>query len=437
MSIEWITILMFGSMLFLLLMGLPVAFSCGVVGVIFTALLQGPSAVNIVPTRIFGLMVNYLLAAIPLFIFMACILERGGLIAEIYEMTHQWLGWLKGGVATASVAACTMMAAMVGVIGASEVTMGVIAFPEMLRRRYDKYMAAGSILAGGTLGILIPPSVMLIVYGMVDNVSIGQLYAGAFLPGFLLAGLYITYISIRCYIRPTMGPSIPKNERLSFAGKMKISMPIIPAAILIFLVLGTILIGIAAPTEAAGVGCAGAIITIAVQGKLKWKGVVEACETTLKSSAMVLWTMFGANVFVALYVMVGGGAFVTDVLVGSGLGRWTVMWIMQFILIFLGCFIDWVGIVMLCVPIFGPIVRHLGFDPVWFGVIFTVNLQMSFLSPPFGYALFYLKGVAPPEISTTDIWKGAAPFLALQFVGLCLCMAFPEIILVVPKLFYR
>ncbi|HVP78356.1 MAG TPA: TRAP transporter large permease subunit [Thermodesulfobacteriota bacterium] len=437
MSIELITILMFGSMLFLLLMGLPVAFSCGVVGVIFTALLQGPSAVNIVPTRIFGLMVNYLLAAIPLFIFMACILERGGLIAEIYEMTHQWLGWLKGGVATASVAACTMMAAMVGVIGASEVTMGVIAFPEMLRRRYDKYMAAGSILAGGTLGILIPPSVMLIVYGMVDNVSIGQLYAGAFMPGFLLAALYILYISIRCYRNPRMGPPIPKEERLSFARKMKISMPIIPAAILIFLVLGTILIGIAAPTEAAGVGCAGAIIIIALQGKLKWKGVVQACETTLKSSAMVLWTMFGANVFVALYVMVGGGRFVTDVLVGSGFDRWIIMFIMQFILIFLGCFIDWVGIVMLCVPIFGPIVRQLGFDPVWFGVLFTVNLQMSFLSPPFGYALFYLKGVAPPEISTTDIWKGAAPFLGLQFVGLLLCMAFPDIILIAPKLLFR
>jgi tripartite ATP-independent transporter DctM subunit len=437
MSIELITILMFGSMLFLLLMGLPVAFACGAVGVIFTALLQGPSAVNIVPTRIFGLMVNYLLAAIPLFIFMACILERGGLIGEIYEMVHQWLGWLKGGVATASVAACTMMAAMVGVIGASEVTMGVIAFPEMLRRRYDKYMAAGSILAGGTLGILIPPSVMLIVYGMVDNSSIGQLYAGAFLPGFLLAVLYVLYISIRCYHNPRMGPPIPKEERLSFSGKLKISMPIVPAGILIFLVLGTILIGVAAPTEAAGVGCAGAFVILAIQRKLKWKGIVEACENTLKSSAMVLWTMFGANVFVALYVMVGGGKFVTEVLVGSGLDRWVIMGIMQLILIFLGCFIDWVGIVMLCVPIFGPIIRKLGFDPIWFGVLFTVNLQMSFLSPPFGYALFYLKGVAPPEIQTTDIWRGAAPFLGLQFVGLVLCMIFPDIILIVPKLFYR
>ena len=437
MSIELITITMFGSMLILLMLGLPVAFSCGAVGVIFTAILQGPAAVNIVPTRIFGLMVNYLLAAIPLFIFMACILERGGLIAEIYEMVHQWVGWLKGGVATASVGACTLMAAMVGVIGASEVTMGVIALPEMLKRRYDKYIAAGSILAGGTLGILIPPSVMLIVYGMVDNSSIGQLYAGAFLPGFLLAALYIAYITIRCYINPRLGPAIPKEERLPLMGKLKKTFPIIPAGILIFLVLGTIIVGIAAPTEAAGVGAAGAIILTGIQGKLKWKGVVEACENTLKSSAMVLWTMFGANVFVALYVMVGGAQFVTDTLVGSGLSKWMILVIMQLILIFLGCFIDWVGIVMLTVPIFGVIIRKLGFDPIWFGVLFAVNLQMSFLSPPFGYALFYLKGVAPPEISTTDIWRAAAPFLALQFLGLVLCMIFPDIILVVPTYFYR
>jgi tripartite ATP-independent transporter DctM subunit len=437
MSIETITITMFGSMMLLLMMGLPVAFSCGTVGVVLTALLQGPMAVSIVPTRIFGLMTNYLLAAIPLFIFMACILERGGLIADIYEMVYQWFGGLKGGVATASVMACTMMAAMVGVIGASEVTMGVIALPEMLKRRYDKFIATGSILAGGTLGILIPPSVMLIVYGMVDNSSIGQLYAGAFLPGLLLAGLYIVYISIRCYINPIMGPPIPKEERLPLSTRVKLMFPLLPAGILVFLVLGTIWLGIAAPTEAAGVGAFGAIIITFIQGKLKWKGIVEACENTLKSSAMVLWTMFGANIFVAFYIMVGGGAFVTQLLVGSGLDRWVILWIMQLILIFLGAFIDWVGIIMLCVPLFGPIIRKLGFDPIWFGVLFAVNLQMSFLTPPFGYALFYLKGVAPKEITTTDIWKGAAAFLGLQFVGLALCMIFPEIIMAVPRLFFR
>jgi len=404
--------------------------------VIFTALLQGPAAVNIVSTRIFGLMTNYLLAAIPLFIFMACILERSGIIEDLYELVYQWFGVLKGGVASATVVACTMLAAMVGVIGASEVTMGVIALPQMLRRGYDKFIACGSILAGGTLGILIPPSVMLIVYGLVDNSSIGRLYAGAIMPGLMLASFYIIYVSLRCYINPVLGPPIPVEERLPMGRRVRLIGRVVAPGILIFLVLGTIFTGIAAPTEAAGVGAAGAIVLTMLQGRLKLKGLIHAAEATLKSSAMVMWTIFGANIFVGLYVMVGGGAFVTDLLLGSGLGKWGVIVIMQFILIFLGCFIDWVGIIMLCVPIFGPIVRQLGFDPVWFGVLFATNLQISFLSPPFGYALFYLKGVAPPEISTTDIWKSSAPFIGLQVLGVLCVMTFPDIVLWLPRVFY-
>jgi tripartite ATP-independent transporter DctM subunit len=436
MSMELITVLMFGSLFFLLGVGLPVAFAAGSVGVIFTALLQGPAAVNLVSTRIFGLMTNYLLAAIPLFIFMACILERSGIIEDLYELVYQWFGVLKGGVATATIFACTMLAAMVGVIGASEVTMGVIALPQMLKRQYDKFIACGSILAGGTLGILIPPSVMLIVYGLVDNSSIGRLYAGAIFPGLMLASLFIVYVTIRCYINPRLGPPVPKEERLPLPARVRLIGRVIAPGILIFLVLGTIFTGIAAPTEAAGVGAAGAIILTSIQGRLKWKGIVQAAENTLKSSAMVMWTIFGANIFVGLYVMVGGGRFVTDLLLGSGLSPWGIIIIMQLILIFLGCFIDWVGIIMLCVPIFGPVVRQLGFDPVWFGVLFATNLQISFLSPPFGYALFYLKGVAPPEVSTTDIWKSSAPFIGLQVVGVMLVMAFPQIVLFLPSVFY-
>jgi tripartite ATP-independent transporter DctM subunit len=437
MSIEWITLLIFGSMVFVMFMGLPVAFATGVVGIIFTAIFQGPEAVNIVPTRIFGLMTNYLLDAIPLFILMANILERSGIIEDIYHMVYNWLGWLKGGVATATICACTMMAAMAGVVGATEVTMGLIALPQMLNRKYDKIMALGTILAGGTLGILIPPSVMLIVYGMVDNSSIGQLYAGAFLPGFLLSGLYILYVTIRCYINPKMGPPVPKDERLDWKGLLKVLFPIIPGGILIFLVLGTIVLGIAAPTEAAGVGCLGAWIIGLMKGKMPWKSLVQAAVNTIKATGMVMWTMFGANVFIALYIMVGGGDFVNNMLLGSGLGKWTVIWIMMIILIFLGCFVDWVGILMLTVPLFGPIIRQLGFDPIWFGVLFAVNMQMSFLTPPFGMSLFYLKSVAPPECSTADVWKSGLPFLGLQFVGLCLCMYYPDIILIAPKYFFR
>ncbi len=205
---------------------------------------------------------------------------------------------------------------------------------------------------------------------------------------------------------------------------------------LIFLVLGTIVIGVAAPTEAAGVGCLGAFIIAIVKGRMGWKDLVQAAENTIKATGMVMWTMFGANIFIALYIMVGGGDFVNNMLLGSGLSKWTVIWIMMGILIFLGCFVDWVGIIMLTVPLFGPIIRKLGFDPIWFGVLFAVNLQMSFLTPPFGMSLFYLKSVAPPEVSTVDVWKSAFPFLGLQFIGLVLCMYFPDIILWVPKFLF-
>jgi len=437
MSIEWISITLFGSMIFLMILGLPVAFSTGAVGVIFIALFQGPSALNLLPTRIFGIMTNYLLGAIPLFIAMACILERAGLIGAIYEMVHKWVGWLKGGVATATVLACTLLAMMCGIVGASEVTMGMIALPEMLKRKYDKYMACGSILGGGTLGILIPPSIMLILYGMVDNSSIGQLYAGSFLPGFLLSALFIIYITIRCYINPVMGPPIPKEERPSWGEKIRILLPIIPSGVLIFLVLGTIIVGVAAPTEAAGIGALGALVIAATRRRLTLKMMISAFEQTMRTCSMVLWIMFGANIFVGFYVMVGGDDFVRNLLLGSGLSKWGIVFVMQGLLLILGCFLDWVGIFMLTIPLFGPIIRQLGFDPIWWGVLVAVNMQLSFLSPPFGYSLFFLKGVAPPEISTKDVWKGAVPFLGLQFIGLVLCMIFPDIILVVPKIFYR
>ncbi len=437
MSIELITVSMFGSMIVLMILGLPVAFSTGAVGVIFTAALAGPAALSLIPTRVFGIMTNFLLGAIPLFIVMATILANAGLIGEIYEMIHKWTGWLKGGVATATVIACTLLAMMVGIVGASEVTMGLIALPEMLKRRYDKYLACGAVLAGGTLGILIPPSIMLIVYGMVDNSSIGQLYAGAFLPGFMLAALYIGYITIRCYINPVLGPPIPKEERPSMAEKIRSLYPVIPSGVLIFLVLGSIVIGFASPTEAAGMGALGALLIAGCRRTLTWKGMVEACLQAMRTSSMVLWIMFGANIFVGLYLMVGGGDFIRRLFLETGLTRWQVQIFMQLTLIFLGCFMDWVGIFMLTIPLFGPIIRELGFDPIWFGVLVAVNMQVSFLSPPFGYSLFFLKGVAPPEIATKDIWRGGVEFMILQLTGLALCMIFPEIILVVPRLFYR
>jgi tripartite ATP-independent transporter DctM subunit len=439
MSIEWITLLMFGSLLLVLILGMPVAFACGSIGMIFTITLLGPSGASLGIVRTFTLMNNYLLAAIPLFIFMAAILERSGIMEELYEVIYRWMGGIRGGVASATVVACTILAAMVGVIGASETTMSMIALPEMFKRGYNKRLAMGAVLAGGTLGILIPPSVLMIVYGLVANESIGQLYAGSFLPGFLLSSLYIAYITIRCWIRPEMGPAVPLEERISFVQKLMIARGIVVPMILVALVLGIMFAGIASPTEAAGVGAFGSIVIVTLQRKFSWAKLYQACENTLKATSMVLWTIFGANLFVALYVAVGGANFVEDSLLGSGLGRWGVLLFMQVILLFLGCFLDWVGILMLCVPIFVPIIKKLGFDPIWFGVLYSVNMQISFLSPPFGYALFYLAGAVGPRlgITTREIWWSAIPFIALQLVGLALCIIFPQIILWAPQALYK
>jgi tripartite ATP-independent transporter DctM subunit len=439
MSIEWITLLMFGSLLLVLICGMPVAFACGSIGMIFTVVLLGPSGASLGVVRTFTLMNNYLLAAIPLFIFMAAILERSGIMEELYEVIYRWMGGIRGGVASATVVACTILAAMVGVIGASETTMSMIALPEMFKRGYNKRLAIGAVLAGGTLGILIPPSVLMIVYGLVANESIGQLYAGSFLPGLLLSGLFIAYITIRCWIRPEMGPAVPLEERMKLIEKIKIARGIIVPMALVVIVLGVMFVGIASPTEAAGVGAFGSIVIVTLQRKFSWAKLYEASENTLRATSMVLWTIFGANLFVALYVAVGGATFVEDSLLGSGLGPWGVLLFMQAILLFLGCFLDWVGILMLCVPIFVPIIKKLGFDPIWFGVLYGVNMQISFLSPPFGYALFYLAGSVGPRlgITTREIWWSAIPFIGLQLVGLALCIIFPQIILWVPHWLYK
>ncbi len=438
MSIEWITLLMFGSLIVMLVAGMPVAFACGGVGMIFTIVLLGPSASALGVVRTFTLMNQYLLAAIPLFIFMAAVLERSGIMEELYEIIYRWMGGLRGGVASATVVACTILAAMVGVIGASETTMSMIALPEMFKRGYDRKLAMGALLAGGTLGILIPPSVLMIVYGLVSNESIGQLYAGSFVPGVLLSGLYILYISVLCWIWPHMGPAVPSAERISWIAKLKLVRGVIVPVLLVALVLGVMFAGIAAPTEAAAIGAGGSLIIVTAQRRFSLSRLYQALENTLRATAMVLWTIFGANLFVALYVAVGGAKFVEDSLTGSGLGPWGILFFMQAILLFLGCFLDWVGILMLTVPIFVPIIKNLGFDPIWFGVLFAVNLQVSFLSPPFGYALFYLAGAAGPKlgVKTREIWWSAIPFIALQLIGLALCVMFPQIILWLPRLLY-
>ncbi len=445
-SIELLTLIMFGSLLVLLMMGLPLAFVTGGLAIVFLYILGDAKALNIVPSRIFPLMTNYQLSAIPLFIFMAAMLEKAGIINEMFDVIYKVLGGVKGGLASATIIASTILAAMVGVIGAAVVTMGIIALPAMLKRHYDPKIAMGSIMAGGTLGILIPPSILAIIYAVVAEQSVGELFIGAVIPGLMLSGLYIGYVSVRCYINPKLGPPIPVSERISNAEKIKLMSNMAAPIVLIMVVLGVIFTGVATPVEAAGIGTFGAFIVAAIHRKLDWQTIREASVTTLKASAMVIWIMFGATIFVGLYVIEGGQQFVQETMQSYGLGPWGILIVMMVLLVVLGMFLDWVGILLLCVPIFVPIIKSLGAeaygfeDPndlvLWFGVLYLVNMQMSFLSPPFGYALFYLRGVAPDYIPMSDIFKSALPFLGLQVLGLLLCMEFPAIITWLPKVVY-
>jgi tripartite ATP-independent transporter DctM subunit len=435
MPIETLTWLMFGSLFLLLLTGYPLAFLVGGVAVGFIAWLWSPDALALVPQRVWNNMTQYLLAAIPLFIFMASMLEKSGLIEEIFDVAYKWLGRVPGGLAVATIAASTVLAAMVGVIGAAVVTMALVALPSMLRRGYSPVLAAGTVMAGGTLGILIPPSVLAIIYGLVANQSVGELYLGSVLPGLLLSGLYMLFSILYALINPKGAPRIPKEEAPTWAERWRALRSIWAPLVLIFLVLGTIFLGLAAPTEAAAVGAFGAMMVAALHRKLSWQNLRLALEQTAKATAMVLWIIFGANAFVAFYVAQGGDRYISELLLGTGLSPWGILILMQLILIILGMFLDWVGILLLAVPVFVPIIRDLGFDPLWFGVLYLVNMQMSFLSPPFGYALFYVRGVAP-QIPMGTIYRAAIPFLLLQLTGLVILMLFPGLATWLPSLVF-
>jgi tripartite ATP-independent transporter DctM subunit len=448
-DIAWLTVLLFGSLALLLALGLPMAFCTGSLAIIFLFVFGTPAILNMLPSRVFPFMTDYQLSAVPLFIFMAAVLEKAGIIEELFDAIYKWLGAVKGGLAAATVLACTALAAMVGVVGATEVTMGMIALPAMLKRKYDPYIACGSLLAGGTLGILIPPSVMAIVYAVVAQQSLGELLVGSIFPGLLLSGLYVSYVLIRCYLNPSLGPALPLEERVNFREKLRLLRNTIAPILLILLVLGIIFLGIATPVEAAGVGTFGALFVSALNRRLNWIALEEAAIATLKATAMVMWIFFGATMFVGFFIVKGGQTFVAEQILGTGLPPYGILLLMMLILFFLGMFLDWVGILLLTVPIFLPIMKGLAWGgllglpgvkaadvALWYGVIFMVNMQMAFLSPPFGYSLFYLKSVAPPQITMAMIFRSAVPFIGLQWLGLGLCIFFPVIVLWLPSVLY-
>lgn len=421
-----------------LLAGLPLAFSTGAVAVFFAWYLFGEPGLTLIVSRVFTLMGNYVLVSVPLFIFMACILERAGIAEQIFRAVHVWAGRMRGGLAVAVIISCALMAAMVGVIGAEIVTMGVVALPAMLSRGYRKDLALGCICAGGGLATLIPPSVVFILYGLTAGVSIGQLYMAGVVPGLMLSGMYIAYILVRCRLQPEIAP-LPTAEELAMplSEKLALLRELVLPGLVAFSVLGSLYLGIATPTEAAGVGVLGAMIAAAINRKLTWEGMKRAVADTTRVTAMLYWLFFGSSALIGVYTLAGGTKLIQDVMTSLPISPIGVVILIQVIWIILGCFIDWIGILLLTAPIFVPIVSALGFDLVWLGALFCINMQISYISPPFGPAAFYLKGVTPKDITLNDIFGSVWPYLGLQFIALGLVIAFPQIALWLPSTMAR
>ena len=391
MSIELLSTFFVAVFIVVLLTGLPLAFATGSVAVFFSVVLFGLPGLTLIVGRVFTLMGNYVLLSVPLFIFMACVLEQAGIAEAIFRAAHVWAGRVRGGLAVAVIISCALMAAMVGVIGAEIVTMGVVALPAMLSRGYKKELALGCICAGGGLATLIPPSVVFIMYGLTAGVSIGQLYVAGVVPGLMLAGMYIAYIIVRCKLRPDFAPPASDAElAISLREKVALLKELILPGLVAFSVLGTLYMGWATPTEAAAVGVAGAIFAMAWNRKFSWTKLRRAAEDTAKVTVMLYWLFFGSSALIGVYTLAGGTKLIQDVLTGLPVPPIGVVILIQMVWIVLGCFIDWIGILLLTAPIFVPVVVSLGFDPVWMGVLFCMNMQISYVSPPFGPAAFYL-----------------------------------------------
>jgi tripartite ATP-independent transporter DctM subunit len=437
MSIEILTLIMLGSMVVLLVIGLPLAFVTGIIAFGFALFLYGPFALPLIASRIYGFVSVYALIAVPMFVFMASVLERSGIARDLFGAMHVLSGNLRGGLAIQTMVVAVLMAAMTGIIGGEIVLLGLVALPQMLRLNYDRKLAIGTVCAGGGLGTMIPPSIVLIFYGLTAQVSIGDLFLATVIPGLLLAGIYIAYILIRCYINPDLGPPAPTEDRnLSFAEKMVMVRDILLPVLVVFMVLGSIYGGIASVSEAAGMGVIGVILCTWIRKELKWQLIRESLHQTMMTCGVILWLVFGATALIGVYNLMGGIDFIKNLMTGLPFPPIIILLIMMAILLVLGFFIDWIGIMLLTMPVFVPIVVEMGYDPIWFGILFCMNMQISYLSPPFGPAAFYLKGVAPPEISLQDIYNSLWPFMALQILGLAIVMAFPQLALWLPSLAY-
>lgn len=429
------SLLMFPALLFALFIGFPVAFAMMAVAFVFGYWAFGPSIIFQFIQKIDATASNFVLAAVPLFIFMGAMLERAGIAERLFEAIHLWTRRLPGGLAIGTVLMCVVFAAASGVIGATETVVGLLAIPAMMKYRYDKGLISGTICAGGSLGTIIPPSVVVVLLGPVADVSIGDLMFGMLVPGLLLAVLYVLYILGLCIVWPDQGPRIPPaDDDPAFLEKCRISIVALwPPMLLIFAVLGSMMFGIAAPTEASALGALGALLLTILYGDFSLKVLHESLVKTLKVTVMILTILLTGSMFAGVFIAGGGVATLEKVIQGAALAPWATIALFLFICFLAGFVLEWVSILLIFIPVFMPLVKALGFDPVWFCVLFLIVIQTSYLSPPLAPAIFYLRGIAPPEITIQDMFRGVVPFIVIQIICLGVVAAFPQLVLWLPS----
>jgi tripartite ATP-independent transporter DctM subunit len=427
---------MFGTMFLMLMMGAPLAWSLLTVGGGFAYALWGAGSLELLTFSSFAALDNFILVSLPMFIFMGLMLERSGITDDLFEMMSKLMGGTPGGLGIGTVIICALIAAMAGVSGAATVSLGVIALPAMLKRGYDKKLATGTIMAGGALGFLIPPSVLMILYAFLAKESVGKLFAAGMMPGLMLAVIYIIYILIRSRMNPSLAPPLADEDRVDWKGKLTSLKALILPGGLITMVLYCIISGITSPSEASAIGAAGAILCAAIYRTLNLKMMKEVLMSTTKLMGMLIWITIAAIFFSKVYIGLDAGMILQEIIEDSSLAPIYVIFAMLACYFVLGMFLDDFAIVFITVPLFVPVVDALGFDTIWFAILFVVSMQSAYLTPPFGYNLFYMRSVAPPEVTIYDLYKGAIPFILLQMLGLGLLIAFPQIALWLPGVLY-
>jgi tripartite ATP-independent transporter DctM subunit len=437
MSPEIIGLLMMAAMLFAILVGFPIAFTLLFLGVVFGYWGFGPLVFYLLTLQFNATMMEQTLAAVPLFVFMGIMMEQANLMERLFDSIQKLLAGVRGSLFLAVMFVATIFAAATGIVGASVTILGIMAGKPMIRSGYDVKLSSGLIAAGGTLGILIPPSIMLVVMGPVLEVPVTSLFAAAILPGILLATLFTLYAMVRCWIDPTLGPPLPEELRATSMSEVwkDFFLGLVPPAALVLSALGSIVFGFATPTEGAACGAAGALVLTAAYGRLTWRNLKEALIKTLEISVLILFLVAASNFFGAVFARLGTPTLLTEALLDLDLNRYVFLGIIMLLIFLLGWPLEWVPIVLIVVPFLLPLVRKLGFDMTWFGILVAVNLQTAWLSPPVALSAYFLKGVVP-QWELSDIYKGMLQFMVLQVIGLLLVITFPEIALWLPRAIY-